>query len=64
MGTKLQEEIINHNSLKNNNGSYAFILHLFALHFICISFTFHIAPKIDIFALHFINILKCQINVK
>ena len=36
----------------------------FHLHYICISFTFRIAPRIDIFALHFINISKCQINVK
>ena len=39
-------------------------LHLFALHFICITFAFHKAPGINIFALHFINISKCQINVK
>ena len=38
--------------------------HLFALHFICITFAFCIAPRIDIFALHLINIWKCQINVK
>ena len=31
-------------------------LHLFALHYICITFAFRTAPGIDIFALHFINI--------
>ena len=36
----------------------------FHLHYICISFAFRIAPRIDIFALHFISISKCQINVK
>ena len=34
------------------------------LHYIFITFAFCIAPRIDIFALHFINISKCQINVK
>ena len=38
--------------------------HLFALHYICISFAFRIAPGIDIFAIHFINISKYQIIVK
>ena len=36
----------------------------FHLHYICISFAFRIAPRISIFALHFISISKCQINVK
>ena len=35
---------------------FAFICITFHLHYICISFTFCIAPRIDIFALHFINI--------
>ena len=43
---------------------FAFICITFHLHYVCISFTFRIAPRIDIFALHFINISKCQINVK
>ena len=43
---------------------FAFICIKFHLHYICISFTFCIAPGIDIFALHFISISKCQINVK
>ena len=43
---------------------FAFICITFHLHYICISFTFRIAPGIDIFALHFVNISKCQINVK
>ena len=37
-----------------------YISFAFHLHFICILHR----PGIDIFALHFINILKCQINVK
>ena len=36
----------------------------FHLHYICTSFAFRIAPRISIFALHFISISKCQINVK
>ena len=43
---------------------FTFICITFHLHYICISFTFCIAPGIDIFALHFITISKCQINVK
>ena len=52
------------NSTLDHSQNYAFILHLVALHFICITFAFRIVPRIDIFALHFINISKCQINVK
>ena len=54
-----------------NNGSFpelciffAFICITFHLHYICITFAFRIAPRIYIFALHLINISKCQINVK
>ena len=43
---------------------FAFLCITFHLHYICISFTFRISPRIDIFAIHFINISKCQINVK
>ena len=43
---------------------FAFICITFHLHYICIAFAFRIAPGIDIFALHFISISKCQINVK
>ena len=57
--------------LKPPNGSFpelciylAFGRISFHLHYICISFAFRIAPRIDIFALHFISISKCQINVK
>ena len=43
---------------------FAFSRITFHLHYICITFAFRIAPRIDILALHFINISKCQINVK
>ena len=35
---------------------FAFICITFHLHYICISFAFRIAPRISIFALHFISI--------
>ena len=47
-----------------NYAFFAFICITFHLLYICISFAFRIAPGIDIFALHFSNISKCQINVK
>ena len=55
--------------LMDRSQNYAFFciyLHYisFALHFICITFAFCIAPRIDIFALRLINISKFQINAK
>ena len=40
----------------DHSQNYAFIWHLVAFHFICITFAFRIAPRISIFALHFISI--------